>query len=396
GQLSGDHEVSLRGDDGHGGITNQSFTINVVDVTDPVFTSGTTEYFVEDGTGAAHTAEAIDSNPLTYSLGTGNDESLFDITTAGIVTFKTPPDFENPIDGTADGSSNTYLINVIADDGTNEVNQDVTLTVIKADNTAPVITSAQVVDFTENGTGAAYTVTATDTNPVSFSLGAGNDEGLFNINAGVITFRTPPDFESPVDGNGDNEYEINVIVTDVVNNTTNQNVTISVTNEDEILPVFTSTATVVSFAENGTGTVYTITATDANPVSYGLGTGNDEGLFNINAGVITFKAVPDFEAPADANTDNLYVIEVQASDGTNAIRQTVTVVVTDENDNAPEFTSVPVTSVSDNEVYSYQVTASDADRDFITVETSVNPGWLTLRANPVVVTYHNFTMLPTR
>ncbi|MCE7996902.1 MAG: T9SS type A sorting domain-containing protein, partial [Roseivirga sp.] len=146
GQLSGDHAVTLRGDDGHGGITNQSFTINVVDVTDPVFTSGTTEYFVEDGTGAAHTAEATDSNPLTYSLGTGNDESLFDITTAGIVTFKTPPDFENPIDGTADGSSNTYLINVIAEDqANNSSGQDVVITVINRD---PVFTSTPLTDIT--------------------------------------------------------------------------------------------------------------------------------------------------------------------------------------------------------------------------------------------------------
>ncbi|WP_421894906.1 cadherin repeat domain-containing protein [Marinoscillum sp.] len=118
--------------------SNQDVTITVTDVDDtaPVFTSALTASFAENGTGTAYTALATDANALTYSLGTGNDESLFDIVgSTGVVTFKTAPDFENPADADA---NNTYVINVVASDGTNASNQDVTITVTDVDDTAPV------------------------------------------------------------------------------------------------------------------------------------------------------------------------------------------------------------------------------------------------------------------
>jgi hypothetical protein len=73
-------------------------------------------------------------------------------------------------------------------------------------------------------------------------------------------------------------------------------------------PVITSAAT-ASFAENATGTVYTAAGTDADAgttLTYALA-GTDVALFNINAstGVVTFKAAPNFEAPADAGANNV-------------------------------------------------------------------------------------------
>jgi methionine-rich copper-binding protein CopC len=98
-------------------------------------------------------------------------------------------------------------------------------------------------------------------------------------------------------------------------------------------PFITSAAT-ASFAENGTGTVYTATATDADSgttLTYSLG-GTDVALFNINAstGVVTFKTAPNFESPADAGTNNVYDITVTANDGVNTSAvKAVTVTVTD-------------------------------------------------------------------
>ena len=94
---------------------------------------------------------------------------------------------------------------------------------------------------------------------------------------------------------------------------------ITVTNVNEA-PTITSAAT-ASFAENGTGTVYTATATDPDAgttLTYSL-TGTDASLFNINAttGVVTFKSAPNYEAPTDAGGNNVYNITVGASDGTN-------------------------------------------------------------------------------
>ncbi len=71
-----------------------------------------------------------------------------------------------------------------------------------------------------------------------------------------------------------------------------------------------------SFAENGTGTVATYTATDAesNNITWSL-TGADSALLSISAsGEVTFDDSPDYEAPADDGTDNIYNVNVIATD----------------------------------------------------------------------------------
>ena len=88
-----------------------------------------------------------------------------------------------------------------------------------------------------------------------------------------------------------------------------------------------------SFSENATGTVYAATATDVDAgatLSYSLG-GADALLFNISsAGAVTFKAVPNYEAPADAGANNVYNVTVTASDSVNVSdAQAVAITVTD-------------------------------------------------------------------
>ena len=64
-----------------------------------------------------------------------------------------------------------------------------------------------------------------------------------------------------------------------------------------------------------------MTATDADlppqTLTYSLGGGADAALFTIDGstGVLAFTTSPDFEAPADANGDNVYEVIVQVSDG---------------------------------------------------------------------------------
>ncbi len=104
---------------------------------------------------------------------------------------------------------------------------------------------------------------------------------------------------------------------------TTKAVAITVTNVNEA-PTVTSAAT-ASFAENGSGTVYTATATDPDAgatLTYSS-TGADAALFNINAttGAVTFKSSPNYEAPADAGGNNVYDVNVTASDGTKCDHQ---------------------------------------------------------------------------
>ena len=42
--------------------------------------------------------------------------------------------------------------------------------------------------------------------------------------------------------------------------------------------------------------------------------GADGDRFDIDNGTLTFKSDPNFEAPADANRDNVYEVTAQATD----------------------------------------------------------------------------------
>ena len=56
--------------------------------------------------------------------------------------------------------------------------------------------------------------------------------------------------------------------------------------------------------------------------------GADSGDFKISSsGVLTFESDPNFEAPADANRDNVYEVTAQASDGVNTGTLDITVTV---------------------------------------------------------------------
>ncbi len=235
-------------------------------------------------------------------------------------------------------------------------------------NSAPSFTSGTSANVAENQT-SAYTAEATDADGdvIRYSL-AGADAALFEINdsTGVVTFRDAPDFENPGDANGDNDYEITVIAFDGTAET-RQDVTISVTNENDNAPVFES-ATAVDAAENQT-VAYQASATDedGDTLTYSI-SGADAALFDIDAatGAVTFKTAPDFEAPGDADADNAYQITVTASDGLNSTDQDVTITVTNENDNAPVLTSASAVDVEENETVAYTVTATDADNDTLT------------------------------
>ena len=82
----------------------------------------------------------------------------------------------------------------------------------------------------------------------------------------------------------------------------------------------------------GETTVATIAASDSqnDSLSFSIASGDDEDLFSITTGgALTFATAPDFEAPADSDTDNVYDVTVQVSDGSLTDTQALTITVTD-------------------------------------------------------------------
>ena len=93
-----------------------------------------------------------------------------------------------------------------------------------------------------------------------------------------------------------------------------------------------------TYEENGTDAVGTYTASGggAASISWSL-SGDDADDFNISSGELTFNTSPDYEEPADADTNNVYMVTVVATNDVNnvAAELGVTITVTDVQDERP-------------------------------------------------------------
>jgi glucose/arabinose dehydrogenase len=99
-------------------------------------------------------------------------------------------------------------------------------------------------------------------------------------------------------------------------------------------PQFTSSAT-ASVPENTGGAFYNAAATDpdGNALSYSVSGGTDAGQFAITAaGALSFRTPPDFEAPADTDSNNVYLVQIAVSDGQAQTTLNLSVTITNVSD----------------------------------------------------------------
>ena len=332
--------------DGHGpGKTAQAASTQAVQVganRPPEFDSATATREVPENTAAGQNIGApflatdpdADDTTLTYTLD-GTDAASFGIvTTTGQLQTKSNLDFEE---------KTSYTVTVTATDQENLSDSiQVNITITNVDET-PTVTGDSTINYAENGAGtvAAYTAVDPENGQITWSL-SGDDSSNFSIsNTGLLNFDTPPDYETPTDTDSDNVYLVTVLASNRAN-TASLDVTITVTDENET-PVVAGNSP-IDYPENSTGPVATYTAEDPEngQITWDL-LGDDNSLFSIStSGVLAFKTAPDFEAPADTDHDNEYLVTVQASDRDNIVTLAVKVTVTNMNE-PPAFASTTAT-----------------------------------------------------
>ncbi|WP_290642478.1 DUF4347 domain-containing protein, partial [Aquabacterium sp.] len=200
--------------------------------------------------------------------------------------------------------------------------------------------SGMTVTLTNPLDGAAESLSATTTGT--------NITAAYNSGTGVLSLSgsdTAANYQTVLrsilynntsDNPNTTNRSITVVATDPYGgNSATATTTLTVTRVNDA-PVITSdgggaTAS-ISVAETLTS-VTTVTSTDAEGTArtYSIVAGGDGAKFSINSstGVLTFAAAPDYEAPTDSNADNVYVVTVQASDGSLTDTQTISVTVTD-------------------------------------------------------------------
>lgn len=319
---------------------------------------------------------------FTYSITGANPGGFVINASTGTLTVGgVALDYEGP------PPSHAYNLTVhVADFFSATFDQPVTVNVLNLNDNPPVIISngggaTAAVSIPENSS-AVTTVAATDADnlvALTYSISGGADAAKFAIDSatGALTFIVPPDFEAPTDAGANNVYDVTVQVSDGTFTDT-QVIAVNVTNVNDNPPVVTSNGggatAAASVPENSTA-VTTVTATDADNLGalvYSKAGGADAAKFAIDGttGALTFIAPPDFEAPTDAGSNNVYDVVVQVSDGTFTDMQAIAVNVTNLNEapsivnqtfSHPEYNQVNPAASPPFDDYVGIVNASDPD-----------------------------------
>ena len=140
-----------------------------------------------------------------------------------------------------------------------------------------------------------------------------------------------------------------VTVFDGVQNGATITYQISVTNINDDVPQYSSSDLTPSINE-GTNTVETVAITDPDndDVNSCILGGADASdfycLISSDQFVLAFSSAPDYEAPSDADTNNVYLVTVTISDSFNTgSTLSYQVSVADVNDNTPSYSSSDTT-----------------------------------------------------
>ena len=361
------YNVTVQVDDQNGGLSTQNIAITVTNANDlPIITSANTFNVIENQTAVGTvTSTDVDGGTPVYSLIGATDDALFSInSSSGVLSFNTAPDFEAPADA---GNDNVYNVTVRVDDQNGGITtQNIAITVGDF-NEFPVISGPFNFSAAENQTDIGIiSANDEDGDALNFYLFSSPDRSLFNIDqqTGVLSFNAAPDFESALDFNNDNVYDLVVHVDDQNGGNALAAIQVSVTNINEA-PIISS-PNVISVAENQLNAAI-VNATDAegNILVYSLIGTIDDNRFTINpsTGTLAFNIAPDFESPNDSTADGTYHVTVQVSDQLGGLAtQNLVITVIDENE-APVITSSGNFSVNENVAAVGTVSSLDVDGD---------------------------------
>ncbi len=314
------------------------------------------------------------SSQLKYSLSNASGSSDEDILSidgeTGVVTFKSAPNYEDPLDKNKD---NTFHFSVIASDGLLSAIASYSFSITNV-NERPVISLAKIDDIEEGKTLVA-TISASDPDAntsLTYTFISAKDSDLFTIGAktGVIKFKTIPDHEKPRDSGSNNSINFSVKVSDGALVAV-QEYSFDIVNRNEP-PFFDTTIPSINDIgnlEEGNTQIASISASDSDSdaqdsLTYSLINSvgaKDEGLISINkkTGVVSFKVSPDYEKPIDVGSDNSINFSVQVSDGALIDVQEYSFAITNKNE-APVITTTSF-SISENNVIVGAINASDVD-----------------------------------
>ena len=332
-------------------------TVTVTDVDELGRLSGPlTVSHMENGEGAVGTyvASGPGADMAMWTL-MGDDAADFNISTSGVLTFDATPNYEMPMDEDMD---NTYMVTVKAEAGGEMDMVDVTVTVTNVDEEGMVTLMPMRPSI-----GMEITATLTDPDMMvtdttwQWSRSMEMEEGYTDITGATSAMYTPMEADEGYYLKATASYTDGEVSGKMAEKITGSQVRLFAI-DGPISP---------SYVENGTAAVATYIASGDAAPTWTL-EGADAGDFTITGGMLRFMSSPNYEMPMDADTNNVYMVTVKASDGTLTDAEPVTVTVTNV-DEAGTVTLMPASPMVDT-----AVTAALTDPDGTT--TSISWDWL--------------------
>lgn len=286
----------------NGGVNNsqlQTFTINVTPVTDDA-----SDVLLSNNTVAENSVAGtpigsftIAGSAASYELVSGAlDNALFALS-GNTLQSAAPLNYE---------LRSTYSVRLRATIGGNVLTADFLILVTPVNEFAPVLTAPQTYVVGENST-LVGTLTASDQDlpapQLIYNITGGEDQTRFTLLGNRLSFASVPNFESPIDDDGDNLYKVRVSVSDGLR-LSETDLTVTVTNANDA-PTNVS-LNVEEFPESlaAGSQVGLLSATDEDadgPISFAFfnGVASDNADFTIVGNQLRTRREFDYDTLAD-------------------------------------------------------------------------------------------------
>ncbi len=355
---AGSRTVTLLADDGRGGRTEQTFSLQIV----ATATNRAPEILSAPRTVAYPglpyvypvKASDADGNPLTYSLATKPGNMA--ISSDGVITW-TPP-------GDAAGANTVRVI--VSDGQGGETAQEFSLRVAsQGENTAPQITSNPPQSGRHDKL-YVYNAVAIDAqgDPLVWSLDAAPIGMSIDAATGAIRW-TPREDQIGA-------RSVTLRATDPFGASAVQSFSIEVACTNTPPLILSTPATQAAVGE---GYFYGVRAVDpdGDPLSYSLSSGPSTMTIS-PSGLVRWTPTA-----ADEGQTRTVVVRVDDADGGFVLQEyRVEVTAATNLNRAPVITSAPVFAVTLGDAYEYLAEATDADGNTLTFSLPVKPAWLNI------------------
>ncbi|QHQ36486.1 ExeM/NucH family extracellular endonuclease [Algicella marina] len=212
--LDGTNNAVLAGDDSVATGENAPLAIDVATLlsNDREFDGDTIDITAVSATAASGAAVTLSGGTVSYDPG-----DLFDYL--------------------AEGETVTDTFTYTVDDGNGGTDTATVTVTITGTNDDPELVADTAVTIDENTTDIPASIAATDvdSDTLAFSITGGDDALFFAIDpeTGTLSFVVAPDFETPLDLDGDNIYEVTVTVSDGDGGSASETISVTVADVTE-------------------------------------------------------------------------------------------------------------------------------------------------------------------